>query len=131
MPVELLVIVVVLAAAAVLILALPDLRLSSERGVRGGRTQGGGDGGGQGRTRASALVFTMGTARAKGHCRAVSQGPRPGRGIEGLKCLVNALFSRYRPLSGIVIVLSDPIVIQIAKTFCKTQKKMKTKVMAT
>ena len=48
------------------------------------------------------------------------QGPRPGRGIEGLKCLVNVLFSSYRPLSGIVIVLSDPIVIRIAKTFRKT-----------
>ena len=43
--------------------------------------------------------------------RCLSQGPRPGRGTEGLKCLVNVLFSSYRPLSGIVIVLSDPIVI--------------------
>ena len=50
----------------------------------------------------------------------LSQGPRPGRGIEGLNDLVNVLFSSYRPLSGIVIVLSDPIVIQNTKTFRKT-----------
>ena len=41
----------------------------------------------------------------------LSQGQRPGRGIEGLKCLVNLLFSSYRLLSVIVIVLSDPVVI--------------------
>ena len=50
----------------------------------------------------------------------VSQGPKPGREIEGLKCLVNVLFNSCRPLSGIVIVLSDPIVIRITKTFRKT-----------
>ena len=55
------------------------------------------------------VVIVLSAAIAS--CLSLSQGPRPGRGIEGLKCLVNVLFNSYRPLSGIVIVLSDPIVI--------------------
>ena len=56
-------------------------------------------------------------------------GTCPG-GLDCLKCWLNVLLSSYAEvivwnclkLSGIVIVLSDPIAIRIAKTFRKTYK---------
>ena len=48
--------------------------------------------------------------------------PLPRRLRQGERGSTRMLFSSYRPLSGIVIMLSNPIVIRIAKTFRKTYK---------
>ena len=49
----------------------------------------------------------------------ISQGPKLGRGFEGLKCLVDVLLSGYGKINDCV---ERSIVILISKTFRKTYK---------